>query len=543
MALATALALIVGGCAPAEPASLAQRNPAVPATASRPSAEPSATRNVGLSPSPDSLLTAIAEGVRAAPPTLAPATPPSDPLQAALAALRAGYRYGQPTPQDQEGRGIWPSGGADGRSEQVYPPYVLAPRRQTDELTRQLYALLPASLRDETAFVIADRVAQSPEMYLPYLRARRRVIVLGNFVGIGEATADQGWFVERHRDELAIGAQTIALAQALGLEVVAVRYTLGDSLSPYSVTVRDRLQTQLDAMLAAKGLAVLRSPLVWGADEMVPVAFASQLPPLRVRLRYGGTTQRHVYDGGRTTPEVVAQQVAALGLVAVGPDDPFDIEALVLTSAASDDGTFPDPAAQRALDALTLAPLAGYSDAQRARLAIIDARMFNGAWDAAGAPPGCGYLAYGSWGTLANKAGTTLATAKIVWWSRSDVARRQLYLEAFAHDVYANGYVDGRDRLAPQLAAAGVLFAHFDGYDRVETVATVFGLLNRHVNESMAARFDGTPCLAGRGVRLTPQLWRTFESETHLRPAIPGEVDTVGVYRADLDPAIFDPRP
>ncbi len=53
--------------------------------------------------------------------------------------------YCQPHAQDLEGNGIYQVMGqpVGGRSEDIYPPFVLAPRRQTDSLVRALYLSLP----------------------------------------------------------------------------------------------------------------------------------------------------------------------------------------------------------------------------------------------------------------------------------------------------------------------------------------------------------------------------------------------------------------
>lgn len=62
-------------------------------------------------------------------------------------------------PQDVDGSDVLgvhtlSSTGADLRSETLYPPFVLSPRRQTDGMVRQLYSLLPKSLTDTTAWHI-----------------------------------------------------------------------------------------------------------------------------------------------------------------------------------------------------------------------------------------------------------------------------------------------------------------------------------------------------------------------------------------------------
>ncbi len=466
---------------------------------------------------------------------------PYDPVRAAqvLAQIQAGARYGQPTPQDAEGRGIWPGTGPDFRSESVYPPFVLGPRRQVDSMVRQMYVMLPLALRCTTAFVIPDRIAQAPEAYEDYLRSRQRIVIVGNFVGIGTATSDQTWFLERHDLELWMGEKTIEWAQALGLDVAAVYYTMGDSISSYAPTVKARLEQRLASMLSAHGLDALIRPVSWGADEMVPVALAAQLPVQRVRVTYATTNCRHHYDGGKTTPEIMASKLAELNLV----EDPqnFDWEVVVFTNAAGEDGIFPGTTQQNALDDAVWAPFSAYTPAQRAKLVLLDARMFNGALNQRPVPDACDFLAFGSWGTFANKAGTTLAAAKIAFFAQDATVARQWFLEAVAHDVYANGYRDGRDVFSPQLAAAGVTFDHFYGYDSVSEVTTVFGIVNAHVQNRMQARFSASGCMQGLGVRITPQLWRTFESEVHLSAPVAFHAAIAGVYRTDLDPAVFDP--
>ncbi len=461
-------------------------------------------------------------------------------LDAVLAEIRSGPRYHQPTPQDAEGRGIFPRADeADARSEPTYPPFVLGPRRQTDVMVRQLYQLLPANIRASTAFVIADRLAQAPDAYLPYIQSRQRIVIIGNFVGIGSATSDQDWFLQRHATELWMADVSVRLAQAAGLEVAAVHYTMGDSSSSYAADVRDRLQGQLDARLAKLGLSELPASISWGADESVAIAFAAMLPPMTVHIEYETDTCRHYYDGNKTSAEVIAGKLPELGLVAVDDDADFDV--FVLTNATDSDGAFPDPSSQRALDETRFGAYRSLPAPQRRRLAIIDGRMFNGAWDAYSAPPHCDYLAFGSWGTFANKVGSTLATAKILAHADNPAAQRQLLVEAIAHDVYANGYRDGRTVFSPVLADRGVTFDHFYGYDDAADVTTVFDVVGDHVASSMASQFADSTCLGGRSLRVTPQLWRTFESEMHLVPGLAGEVTAVGVYRLDLDPAVFDP--
>ncbi len=463
-------------------------------------------------------------------------------LAAVLAEIRAGVRYHKPTPQDAEGRGIYPKAGEqDGRSERVMPPFIMGPRRQTDSMVRRLYSLLPLSVQHAVAFVIPDRVAQDPDAYLPYLRSRTSLVVVGNFVGIGKATVNQDWFVQRHDTELWMANVTLRLAQALGLKVHSVRYTMGDSISSYASSVRARLEQRLHAQLEALELSDRKGPVTWGADEAVPVALAASLPPRTIRVRYASEGARHHYDGNKTSREVVVPKLSELGLTEV--DGPADLELFVLTNVTGDDGTLPNAATQRQHDQKTFAAIRSLGAEARKNLVIVDGRMFNGSLNAYAAPNYCDYLAYGAWGTFANKLGTTLASAKIVRESGSLSAARTLLLEAVAHDVYANGYRDGRDLFKSELSARGVTFDHFAGYATVKEVDTVFDVLNAFVDKKLRAHFAGSGCMAdGERVRLTPQLWRTFESEAHLLPQPTDSPSVVGVFRTDLPAARFDPR-
>lgn len=89
--------------------------------------------------------------------------------------------YHRPTEQDLEGVGI-PPNGQDNRSERICPVYVLSPRRQTDSLVRQLITLLPVK---DTAFIIAERLVQYPEDYLPSISQFEKAVIVQSFVGVG----------------------------------------------------------------------------------------------------------------------------------------------------------------------------------------------------------------------------------------------------------------------------------------------------------------------------------------------------------------------
>ncbi|MGF1513552.1 MAG: DUF4127 family protein [Elainellaceae cyanobacterium] len=481
--------------------------------------------------------------------------PPEQPSEEAIAALRSIKRrsnvYRKPTEQDKAGRGILPTGKRDDRSERIYPAWVLGPRRQVDSLVRQMYALLP---NPNTAFVITDRLVQYPQEYLPYILESKDVILIGSLVGLGNSPTIPAWRLQRQTRELGYLEQSIQLAQALKRPIKSIIVAMGDSPNPAKANIRAQLQSRLNSLLDKYRLSTLKRPLTWGADEAVLMAFAQTLPPAKVLVRISNPDCRHHYEASETSREIVPQKLGVMGLSKVNDgwdfDDEFaqnsaewDFEVAILTRrpGGSINRFQADDREQARFDGAFLSRYQSYSPERRRKLAIIDGRLFNGAWDARAALPHCDLLAFGSWGTFGNAVGSTLAVAKILAHVDNTLAQKQLYLEAVAHDVFANGYAEAQSgELKTRVDRAGIGFNHYR-YDTAQRTAQVFKILNSLVNERMQAHFAGTDCLDGRRFRFTPQLWRTFESEVHLVPSLAEEVARAGVFRKDLDANAFHP--
>lgn len=483
--------------------------------------------------------------------------PPKEPSANTMTVLRTMKErvdiYHKPTFQDNEGRGIWPRDGIDGRSERVYPAFVLGPRRQVDSLVRQMYSLLPDQ---DTAFIITDRLVQYPEEYLPYISGAKNVILIGSFVGGDDA--------ERHERELWQLKQSIRLVQAMNRTILSIVFAKGDSPQSGASNVLSQLQGKLDTLLDTYHLSHLKKPITWGADEAVLMAFAQTLPNTKVLVRISNPNCHHHYEGGENGPtskEIVEKKLTAVGLAKVNPGWEFepsfattntdwDFEVAILTRRPG--GNIDDYQAndqqQTNFDADFLSRYSDYSAQQRSKLAIIDGRLFNGAWDASSALPYCDLLAFGGWGTYGNCVGSTLAVAKILFHAKNPVVQQQLYLEAVAHDVFANGYKEAQRGELRKKVQEHFPFVH-DGklaetpdrfYNNYQ-ITTLFAILNELVNRRMKEHFAGTDCLEGRNFHLNPQLWRTFESEVHIWPRLPEEVHQVGIYRIDLDAITFNP--
>lgn len=405
---------------------------------------------------------------------------------------RRGDIYCQPTPQDAEGTGIRFGPGEEpiaeaARSEPILPPFVLGPRRQVDALMRQLYLALPAAVRADTAFVIADRLVQEPEAYARYLQSRKRVVIAGSFVGLGAAASVPDWALERHANERWMLRMSILLVRALGREVSDVVYAMGDSPSPAAPGARSALEARLRVTLDTAGLASLSSSVTWGADETIAMAFARALPVAKVRVIFENPAARQHYDGDRRTDEIVAEKLPATGLVPAAEGHDFEVAVFGRREGGVTSDWQARDAAQQSLDADFMARFAAYDSAAWSRLAIVDGRLFNGAWDRRSVPPRCEVLAFGSWGTFGNSFGMTAAIAKILRLAPPSM-RRTLLLESVAHDVIANGYEEAqrgtlRDRVDAALGDGK--FQHFAGYDSVAATSTVFRILNDLVAERL----------------------------------------------------------
>ncbi len=474
------------------------------------------------------------------------------------------------------------------RSDDPMPPFVMSARRQTDSMVRQLYLLLPSTVRTTYAFLHPDRVAQTPDAYLPYIQKKRRAYVVGTFMGLGgiTSTSDAKYraVVLRHERELFKLRTTLALLNAMGVTVEGVLYSLGDTLETNSVieATRTELQTRYNRILAAAGYSALAQPISYGGDELMAVAFAKSLgTSYPVYLRISNPDMQHRYDALRTTRTLVNQKLPEVGLTEVTTRGTAAFEVHILTrepeigrkiaARATDcngvayniddwlyrgeSNTFGfdcgvDRTAQESHDAAFMNGFSSYTAADRTRTFIVDARTHNGSWNNVSAPKSCDWLGYSGWGTGANNIGMSLAIAKILHHSGNrggTTLARRLFLEAVAHDVFANGYQEAqRGAFKTGLAAlpTPVTFNHHPGYKNPNDVFTVFNYLTEFVSGRMGTHYNGTGCIpAGytQPFKFTAQFWRTFESEVHMWPFAAGETLVPGTSRTGTVPGATNP--
>ena len=477
------------------------------------------------------------------------------------------------------------------RSEAVLPPFIMSGRRQTDQMVRNLYAMLPESVRSTTAFLMPDRVAQNPAAYLDYIRSKQRVVLIGSLKGarsITDVTSTtsppsalmqrqyQAMQTRQHRELFKLRT-TLALVKSLNLPVADVFYAMGDSKTAFALSVRESLQVRFNNMLSAAGYSNLvannASKLTWGADELAAVAFAKLLPSRKVYIDASNASAKHVWDALFTTTQIIDEKLPTLNLQRVMTAGEAEIEIYILNrepgifSKIANGLTSPagrvyateydvsyigdraswtvDNDAQAAHDNAFANKLAQLPAERRARSIIIDARAPNGAWDKKSAPASTEWLIYSAWGTFANNFALAVAQGKVLYHAKVAGApagvnitanARRMYLEAVAHDVYANGSFEAQRAsvstshasFLEKLQAQGISFVHQQGYS-AENTYNVFRLLNTHVNASMKTHFASLS--AATSFQVNAQFWRTFESEVHMYPVPAGEILTAGLYR------------
>ncbi|MFM6405136.1 MAG: hypothetical protein ACKPGT_10940, partial [Microcystis sp.] len=156
-------------------------------------------------------------------------------------------------------------------------------------------------------------------------------------------------------------------------------------------------------------LSALKQPITWGADELVAMGIAQTLPKTKVRVRISNEETEMWYDGRRPPRELVTEKLQAVGLEESETGWDFEVAILTRRQNGSIDDYQKDDWEQAQLDEQFLDQYKKYSSEQRAKLVIIDGRLFTGAWNVTSVLPYDDLLAFGSWGTFGNCVGSTLA--------------------------------------------------------------------------------------------------------------------------------------
>jgi hypothetical protein len=136
------------------------------------------------------------------------------------------YRNPIPNNQDAQNNAV---AGLGGKFLDSLPLYVFSTRRQTDQMVRQAYELLPSGLKRDVAFVHAQRVAQDPEGAARMMYGKKQVVIVGSLKGVNTATSLDPKVAKIHEQELKALELSLKLAKAMKIEVRDIVYGMGDS--------------------------------------------------------------------------------------------------------------------------------------------------------------------------------------------------------------------------------------------------------------------------------------------------------------------------
>jgi Protein of unknown function (DUF4127) len=380
--------------------------------------------------------------------------------------------YRQPTPNNQDAQNnAVPKLG--GKFMEAMPAFVFSPRRQSDQMVRQAHALLPSDIKRDVAFVSATRVAQDPEGAARQMIGKKEVVIVGSFKGVNTAVKDTAEFTNVHKQEMKALELSVKLANSMGVSVRDVVVGMGDSspvksntgfvANSFASAKKAELETNMNAMLQDNGLKTPKS-VSWGADELMVTAFAAQLPEMTLAADIQNPNAQSFYDASNTASTSVAQAAKKTGLKLVpsGQKADVNLKAFTLMDGANTarDQTYPNAKelnVQRTADQKFAQGIQSLDKGTLARTVVIDARLSNGAMDTKSLPPTTDVLGYSGWGTAGNNFGQGLAMAKIVAAAQDraqrsnnpkeaqfvNAARRQLVVEAVAHDALFIGYANG----------------------------------------------------------------------------------------------------
>jgi fructose-specific component phosphotransferase system IIB-like protein len=486
--------------------------------------------------------------------------------------------YRQPIPNRQDAQ-CNAQADAGGKYLDAMPPYVFSPRRQTDQMVRQAYELLPPALKRDVAFVHAQRVAQDPQGAARQMFGKKEVVIVGSFKGVNKATSENDAEARQaskvHPHELKALEISLRLAKAMNVKVRDVQYGMGDS-SPkqdgnrfvpnrFAVAKKGELESRMRTVLRDNGYQ-REERLSWGADELMMTAFAAQLPERSLSVNVQNPGSRFFFDGGATADQLIKAAAEKAGLTIVGRGAPASIHLHAFTllpgANTSGDQTYPDRkefAVQHRSDQTFARAIAQLDKATLSRSVIIDARLNNGAMDGASLPPTTNVLGYSAWGTGGNNFGQGLAMAKIVADAQDragrsgntqqvqyvNAARRQFVVEAIAHDAFFIGDANRASAVTPVTAAA----TPSPGRGECERPASAgesltpsqlkdfYAEASRNATQQMRSKYGG---FGGR-IQFVPQPFnRLFEASTLFSNGVVPQAGSISSELVKDNPA-FDP--
>ncbi len=365
-------------------------------------------------------------------------------------------------------------------------------------MPKQMYALLPDDVKSQWGYVFCGYGVPPT----------KNILLFDNYTGFQDANVYPDWAQERHNNTITCIENVL---KNYSDRSITLQVTQGDSTNRnFALEIRKKLQARQDAI--TDKYRVKRAPITFGADEQATQGMAFSLGSVEADVIISNPDAKQHYDGDVPAKDLVAAKLGQIGLVqkAGAP-----LRILVLTRRPGGDivDWQADDTAQQAFDRDFL-----LKNTVDANTAIVDARLYNGAWDSKSAPKRCDYLAYGAWGTFGNSFGQTASIAKILYKLNVNAdTKRRLLLEAVGHDVFFQGYDDAQRRgFRDIVERAGYTYMHYDEYSWSDA-KKIYVLLNDYVNKRMTDHFKATGCFDGKKILLTPQRPALFEAISEIK--------------------------
>jgi hypothetical protein len=378
--------------------------------------------------------------------------------------------------------------------------FVVESRRQTAQLPKQMYAILPNDVKRKWSF------------YSCWTKAppTKNAVLFAAYGGFAESAYSD----PKQKDEIARRHQETrdcmeSAFKANPNQKIKISFVIGDSPTPGFVQklIANDLQPKQDAVTKKYGQQSV--PIGFGYDELAVTSMAYALGNVNAEVIISNPEARMHYEGSEQAQMLIGLKLAEIG-VTNKPGSELKILVLTRRPGADNIDFQSNDTAQRDFDAKFLA-----QHAVNATTAIVDARLYNGAWDSRAIPKTCDYLAFGGWGTFGNSFGSTVAIAKILYATKAP--SKQYLLEAVAHDVFFQGYEEAqRAGLKTRIEALGIQYQHYHEYTNAE-MARITPVVNTWVNQRMREHFDGTDCMIGKQIDLQPQRNMLFEGLSNLR--------------------------
>lgn len=380
--------------------------------------------------------------------------------------------------------------------------FVVEHRRQTDQLPLQMYALLPNDIKKKWSFYSCWTKAPPTENAVLFA-------AYGGFPESAYSDPDQIDEINRRHQETRDCMET-AYKNNLN-QKITTHFVIGDSPTPGFVQklIKENLQPKQDAVSRKYNQPI--APIGFGYDELAVTAMAYSLGNKEVDVIISNPDAPMHYEGSAPAKELIKAKMVEIGLTQKA-GAPFKILLLTRRPGGDNSDFQSNDEAQRKFDAEFMA-----KNTITETTAIIDSRLYNGAWDSRTLPKTCDYLAYGAWGTFGNSFGSTAAIAKILLGASKEV-RKQLLLEAIAHDAFFQGYEDVQRNsfIHNQFKNAGLTYMHYGDYNKTD-LDKAYLILNNYANKRMNEHFTGTDCFAGKKVILTPQRPKLFEAISEVK--------------------------